>query len=318
MEFPVFVISIDTELLWGVAYVPDHPAFKLMRDNPLRTREAIYDLLSLFEQHYVPATWAVVGHLFLDACDGLHHDLYEEQQSWHSFDPGSDIRSDPLYYGRDLIEAIMGNKVEHEIGYHSFSHVRFSACTEAVAEAEIVGGMKLAKEFGIRLRSFVFPENEINHLNILKKYGFAIFRGRTNRRNVEQEFLVRGLSAAIDKISLSSAVPVWRDGLWETNANMWFDGLRVPFALNVRAASGLERAVISRKVYHLSFHPYDLLLRPALLKCLDKFLTRAAAKRDRGSLKIMTMSSLATHLDKERNRLVGTESDLDRQDGTHF
>jgi peptidoglycan/xylan/chitin deacetylase (PgdA/CDA1 family) len=317
MEFPVFVISIDTELLWGVAYYPDHPAFKLMHLNPSKTRNTIHDLLSLFEKHSVPATWAMVGHLFLDACDGLHSDLYDEQQSWHSFDPGSDIRSDPLYYGRDLIEAIMGNKVEHEIGYHSFSHVRFTACTEAVAEAEIVGGMKLAKEFGIRLRSFVFPENEINHLNILKKYGFAIFRGRYCRRNVEQDLLVRRLNAAIDKITLSSAVPVWRDGLWETNANMSYDGLRVPFALNFRAVSLLERAIMSRKVCHLSFHPYDPLLRPALLKCLDKLLTRAAAKRDQGVLKIMTMSGLATHLDKE-NRLVGVESDLDRQEGPHL
>src|SRR5450759_3564830 len=177
MESPVFVISIDTELLWGVAYYPEHPAFKLMLANPLKTRDAIYDLLSLFERHCVPATWAVVGHLFLDACDGHHDDLFAEEQSWQSYDPGSDIRSDPLYYGRDLIEAIMGNKVEHEIGYHSFSHVRFSACTEAVAEAEIVGGINLAKEFGIRLRSFVFPGNDVNHLNLLKKYNFATFRG---------------------------------------------------------------------------------------------------------------------------------------------
>ena len=299
MEFPVFVISIDTELLWGVASVPAFPAFKLMRDNPSKTRDAIYDLLSLFEKHQVAATWAVVGHLFLDACDGLHYDLYEEPQSWQSFDPGSDIHSDPLYYGRDLIEAIMGNKVEHEIGYHTFSHARFTACTEAVAETEIVAGMVLAKEFGIRLRSFVFPENEIDHLNLLKKYDFAIFRGRHYRRNVKQGSLVRGLNAAVDKISLRSAVPVWRDGLWETNANMLFDGLRVPFALNFRAVSGLERAIISRKVCHLSFHPYDLLLRPALLSYLDKLLARAAAERDQGVLKIMTMSSLAAYLDKE-------------------
>lgn len=318
MESPVLVISIDTELLWGVAYHPNHPAFKLMRDNPAKTRDAIYDLLSLFEQHCVPVTWAMVGHLFLDACDGLHSDLYDEQQSWHSFDPGSDIRSDPLYYGRDLIEAIIGNKVEHEIGYHGFSHVRFTACTEAVAEAEIVGGMRLAKEFGIGLRSFVFPENEINHLNLLKKYDFAIFRGRICRRDVKQDLLLRRLNAAIDKISRSSAVPLWRDGLWETNANMLYDGLRVPFALNFRAVSGLERAIISRDVCHLSFHPYDLLLQPALLLYLDKFLTRAAAKRDRGVLKIMTMSGLATQLDKEQNRLAETESDLDQQEGTHF
>ena len=222
------------------------------------------------------------------------------------------------YYGRDLIEAIVGNKVEHEIGYHTFSHVRFSACTEAVAEAEIVGGIKLAREFGIRLRSFVFPENEIKYLNLLKKYGFAIFRGRNCRRNVEQDFLVRGLNAAIDKISLSSSVPLWREGLWETNANFTFDGLHVPVALNFRVASGLERAILSRKVYHLSLHPYDVPLQPALLKYLDKLLTRAAAKRDQGVLKIMTMSSLATHLDKERTGLVGTESYLDRQAETHF
>ena len=289
-----------------------------MLAHPSKTRDTIYDLLSLFERHHIPATWAIVGHLFLDACDGLHHDLYDEEQSWQSYDPGSDIHSDPLYYGRDLIEAIVGNKVEHEIGYHTFSHVRFSACTEAVAEAEIVGGIKLAKEFGIRLRSFVFPENEIKYLNLLKKYDFAIFRGRNCRRNVEQDFLVRRLNAAIDKISLSSSVPLWREGLWETNANWTFDGLRAPFALNFRVASGLERAVISRNVYHLSFHPYDILLQPALLKCLDQLLTRAAAKRDRGLLKIMTMGSLAVYLDKERNRLLGTESDLDLQEGTHF
>ena len=58
----------------------------------------------------------------------------------------------------------------------------------------------------------MFPENEIKYLNILKKYDFAIFRGRNCRRNVEQDFLVRGLNAAIDKISLSSSVPLWRDG----------------------------------------------------------------------------------------------------------
>ena len=104
----------------------------------------------------------------------------------------------------------------------------------------------------------------------------------------------------------------------ETNANLTFDGLHAPFALNFRTVSGLERAILSRKVYHLSFHPYDVLLQPALMKNLDKLLTRVAAKRDQGVLKIMTMSSLAAQLDKERTRLVGTESDLDRQEESQF
>jgi peptidoglycan/xylan/chitin deacetylase (PgdA/CDA1 family) len=319
MEFPVFVISIDTELLWGVAYLPNHPAFELMRANPSKTRKAIYDLLSLFEQHNVPATWAVVGHLFLNACDGLHSDLFAEKQSWCRYDPGSDFRSDPLYYGRDLIEAILGSKVEHEIGYHSFSHVRFSDCSEAAAEAEILAGIKLAKDFGIKLRSFVFPENDVSHLDILKRNDFAIFRGQSRFRwSADQNFVIRGLNAAIDKISIGSALPEWRDGLWETNSNLSFDGLCVPYALHFRAISGLQLAIKSRQVYHLSFHPYDLLLRPTLLKYLDKFLTKAAAKRNRSVLKIMTMSGLSAYLDKERNRHAGTQPGRDQFEETSF
>jgi hypothetical protein len=56
------------------------------------------------------ATWAIVGHLFLDHCekeDGIpHKDMPRFTDGWYSCDPCTGIHKDPLYYGRDIIEKI--------------------------------------------------------------------------------------------------------------------------------------------------------------------------------------------------------------------
>ena len=177
----IFIISLDTELLWGYGGYPSSEAISLMKNDDKKVRGCIDTLLSLFEKYNIPATWAVVGHLFLDHCkceDGIpHKDMPRFKEDWYSADPYTDIRRDPLYYGKDIVEKILSNRIEHEIGYHSFSHVVFPECSREVAEAEIKKGVKLAKEFEITLKSFVFPENKIGHVEVLKKNGFKIYRG---------------------------------------------------------------------------------------------------------------------------------------------
>lgn len=179
---PNFIISLDTELFWGYAGYPSSDVVSLMKNDNRKVRGCVDLLLSLFEKHNIPATWAVVGHLFLDHCeceDGIpHRNMPRFRADWYSADPCTDIQRDPLNYGKDIAEKILSNRIEHEIGYHSFSHVVFSEYRREVAEAEIKEGLKLAKkEFGLTLKSFVFPENKIGHVDILKKYGFKIYRG---------------------------------------------------------------------------------------------------------------------------------------------
>jgi peptidoglycan/xylan/chitin deacetylase (PgdA/CDA1 family) len=115
-----------------------------MKSDGKNVRGCIDTLLNLFEQHKIPATWAVVGHLFLDHCekeDGIpHKDMPRSKEDWYSSDPCTDIKRDPLYYGKDIVEKILSNRIEHEISYHSFSHVAFSECSKEVAEAEIKEG----------------------------------------------------------------------------------------------------------------------------------------------------------------------------------
>ena len=178
---PIFIISLDVELMWGFAACPSHTDIGLLKRDDAKGRGCIDALLNIFEKHNIPATWAIVGHLFLDHCkkeDGMPHKTMPRfKPDWYSADPCTDLQKDPLYYGRDIVEKILSNQIGHEIGYHSFSHVVFSECSRKVAEAEIKIGNKLAKEFGITLKSFVPPENKIGDIDVLKENGFKIYRG---------------------------------------------------------------------------------------------------------------------------------------------
>ena len=73
---PIFIISLDTELLWGYVAHPTLKAVRLMENDSRKVRGCVDILLNLFEKHNIPATWAIVGHLFLDHCeceDGIQH-----------------------------------------------------------------------------------------------------------------------------------------------------------------------------------------------------------------------------------------------------
>ena len=295
---PTFIISLDTESIWGYAAYPSHNDIGLLKRDDTEGRGCIDTLLNLFEKHNIPATWAVVGHLFLDHCeceDGIpHKDMPRFKKDWYSSDPCTDIRRDPLYYGRDIVENILSNRIEHEIGYHSFSHVVFSECSREVAEAEIKEGIKLAKEFGIALKSFVFPENKIGHIDLLIENGFRVYRGENlGRYNPNQSFLIRKFNGGIDKMIAPPAEPEWKDGIWEIPSSMYFCDPQIKFSVLPRAKLGLYRAMRSKKVFHIFLHPHNLLMYPSLKDDLDKFLGIVAKNRDEGKIEVMTMVEFA-------------------------
>ena len=301
---PIFIISLDVESIWGYAAYPSHKDIDLLKRDDTKGRGCIDILLNLFEKHNIPATWAVVGHLFLDHCeceDGVpHKDMPRFKKDWYSSDPCTDIQRDPLYYGRDIVEKILSNRIEHEIGYHSFSHVVFSECSREVAEAEIKVGNKLAKEFGITFKSFVFPENKIGHVDVLRENGFKIYRGENiGRYDLNQSFLIRKFNGGIDKMIAPPTEPKWMDGIWEIPSSMFFCDPQIKLSVLPRAKLGLYRAIRSKKVFHVFLHPHNLLMYPSLKEDLDKFLALVAKKRDEGEIKVMTMGEFAEGLKRK-------------------
>ena len=302
---PTFIISLDTELLWGVIHT-DADYSRLTRDTSAG-RGVIDILLSLFAKYDIPATWAIVGHLFLDRCqkeEGIpHRNMPWFKEDWYSCDPCTDIHKAPLYYGKDIVEKILSSPVGHEIGYHSFSHVIFSECSREVAQAEIEEGVKLAKEMGIALESFVFPQDKVGHLDVLKENGFVAYRGiRARHIGSDGNLLLRKFGGAVDKLIALPVEPKWKGGIWEIASSMLFQD-PPPFhtTLISRAKKGINLAIKEGKVFHVYLHPHALLYQRFLIEKLDKLLEFVARKRDEGKLHVATMGELASYLNSRRS-----------------
>jgi len=318
LDTGVFTISLDFELIWGTLdlFGPE----KFRRACELERSVVIDRLLDLFVEFEVSATWCIVGHLFLDRCDlkdGLKHpEIVRPAHGWHTgdwfdHDPCSNYEAAGIFYGRDLVDKIRDCPAPQEIGSHSFSHVIFGdeGCSRATAESELAECVRLAREQGITLRSFAFPRNVVGHLDVLREYGFACYRGAEPNWYERPGFpeSLRRLFRLADVLRVARPPVVLPevDGSGLLNipgSAVYFPmhGMRryLPLSLRTgRAMKGLDAAARARRVFHLWFHPTNL-PNPedemeAMFAGLRRILERAAELRERGGLKILPMEALA-------------------------
>jgi peptidoglycan/xylan/chitin deacetylase (PgdA/CDA1 family) len=306
----VFTLSLDFELIWGTLDLFGPEGFRSACELE---REVIIDrLLALLAEFEIPATWCIVGHLFLDRCDGKHRDIVRPNHSWFPqdwfvHDPGSDVAHAPIFYGRDLIEKIRACPAPQEIGSHSFSHVIFSdeGCSRATAESELAASVRVAREMGIELRSFVFPRNEVGHLDLLREYGFKCYRGP------EPHWYERGawpgpvkrLAHLWDVIAAKKPPTVLPEraaaGLWNIPGSMIYfpmHGVRgyIPVGRRIRrAVKGLEAAARERRIFHLWFHPTNLADKlEEMFRGLRVICERASELRRAGRIDFLPMSAI--------------------------
>ena len=182
----VFVLSIDTELMWGSFHRMSASEFEAKNG---RLRDVIALILAMLDRYSVPVTWAMVGHLFLDSCDRAqdgraHPDLGRPAYDWYPHDwyrqdPCTDLATDPLWYGADVVELVRSARTQHEIGSHSFAHLVFGdpGCPAEAARDDIEAWSAAARDCGISGRSFVFPRNRVGHLDLVAAAGFTCYRG---------------------------------------------------------------------------------------------------------------------------------------------
>jgi len=296
----VFTLSLDMELAWGFVLYPEHEILAMLRSNLQRARGTIDLLLSLFERYDIKATWAIVGHLLLspeEDTDFVFEQLPQFREGCLDRDYYRSLRNKPLYRGRDIVERILANPIQHEIGLHGFFHIPFNKCSREVAKAEIEMGIKAVNILGIQPKSFVFPQNRIGHIDVLKENGIRIYRGK-NLSWWKQDIWppIRKLDSAAHKLIASPTLPLLKDGIWELPSSAFFCDPHMPFTLPWRAKIGLQRAIRARKIVHIWLHPWSLLLYKRLVEDLENFLALVAQKRDEGKAKVMTMGELASLL----------------------
>lgn len=312
----VCVLSIDTELAWGEAHRRDGSGGRHRYDAE---RPVIDRMLALFARYEIPATWAVVGHLFLDACAddgrGPHPDLTMPDYDWLdaewlAVDPCTSLPDAPSWYGRDIVDAILACPVPQEVGSHSFSHVIVDdpACTPAVLDSELGAAKALAAERGVELRSFVYPRNKIAQVSRLADHGFRCYRGgRPTPPFAGLPAWQRRVLSLADKarpLGGSAVRPAEGDGgVWNVPQTYLFDPAsspRVPSAVWARRpVARLRQAARHRSLFHLWFHPYNVTADPdRAFAALERICAAAARLRDEGRLEVLTMGDLAARLDE--------------------
>jgi peptidoglycan/xylan/chitin deacetylase (PgdA/CDA1 family) len=299
LERGAVTVSLDFELAWAWPYAKD-PTIDAVQMG-LVEREQVPMLLKGFEEFDFRATWATVGHLFLESCRcgaaGVSHpDMpriphFENEHwrfsagDWFQFDPCSDVQRDPAWYGPDLIELIQASPVSHEIGCHSFSHPGFGAyCPPEVAAAELEACREAMRPFGLAPTTWVYPGNDEGNFASLAAGGVRIVR-------------------AFPDTSAHISLPVRReDGMWGvhvSSATSRGKGWTLEQRLD-RLKKFVDEAVRTRLGAHVWLHPS--LPRTDMEELLFPFLRYCAELREKGVLEILTMEELVVATAQALNR----------------
>ncbi len=297
-------ISADFEMAWAWR----GEGLELARQKAMIERQNIAPILALLEEFAIPITWATVGHLFLDECasgpSGVGHpDMprptkYAWEGDWYVHDPCSNVKKDPLWYAPDLIQQILDDRIGHEIGTHSFSHINFSrqSSTEELVRRELEKCAEVMAPFGLIPRSLVFPHNvmEYSHLATLAACGLTAVRHRDERVRLSYpERTASGVYRIYESMNLRVA--------------KYYDYAQ-------KAKIFIDRATERHAAYSIWFHPSDPISVfnnqfRAILRLID-------AERRNGRLWVATMHDIAAyceareqlslHVEREGNAITIT------------
>lgn len=298
MECGALVVSLDFELHWGVR---DHtPLDGRERKRLLEARKVLPGILSAFSEHNVRATWAAVGLLFArsrdeaEECRPLYLPNYERAELSPYKEPlGRDESDDPFHFAPSLIHELARHPGQ-ELASHSFSHFYSLEAGQGDVDftADLTSAKCIAENSGYRLRSYVFPRNQVRrrYLEILRESGFDTYRGTEP-------------VAAKAPVTFRKQRRPWHralrlvDSYWNLNGPQtvpWELRGEKPVAVNAsrylrpyssllrglesarlkRVADSMGRAARANRIFHLWWHPEDFAGHPARnLDFLNKVLT---------------------------------------------
>jgi len=204
----------------------------------------------------------------------------------------------------------------HDVGGHCFSHIFFGdpGCSYEAAASDFSRLVEAAKGFGLDLTSFVYPQKKVGHLEALGKAGFRIFRGEDLRWYYTKAWIpgaIRRIFHLLDQFS-GWAPPVVMphpvtEELWELPGSLPIlpaFGIRKYMPMSVRAAKakkGIDRAIRSRRIYHLWSHPWNFIEKTEeMLHVFEAIVEHAAKARRAGGLRIMTMRDVYEEASTQR------------------
>jgi len=285
-------ISIDVELAWGIW---DNLEALEQRDQPAHEEAIVRGLVALFERFEVGATWAFVGRLMeLD-------ETAARSTSWGA----------RIWYAPALVELVRAARTPQDIGSHGYAHVYFGEAPREALRGDLAAARRVHDRHGLPFRSFVFPRNQVAHVDLLREAGVRVFRSvdhgwhmAVGRRLGKRAGRAANLADKVLPIPPAVVEPVVhateRGEIVELPSSMLLmarNGLRravPPASVVAKARLGLAAARRTGGTFHLWFHPSNFYYEPERqLATLAAIVEAAARMRDHGEIDIRPMSSFA-------------------------
>ena len=315
MKNGYFVISLDFELIWGIF---DVVRWEEKRKYFTNTIDAIPQILRLFEDYKIHCTWATVGMLFNRDWNDWEQNFpaflpqYEERKL-SAYDYGKSIKSpgtEKMCFAQDSIRKIL-EVPGQEIGTHTYSHYY---CLERGQEAiqfekDLEKAIEMAERMNIRLRSLVFPRNQLqkDYLEICYKLGIKNVRSNpadwywkyTTSNNLWIKLWRTGdayvplgkKSYSMDEMRVEKGLPLEQKAsrfLRPMGDNAVLRNLKM-----VRIKNEMEKAARENKIYHLWWHPHNFGERPIeSLEYLKEILDHFELLRSKYSFQSANMAEI--------------------------
>ncbi len=278
-----FIISLDFELYWGIF---DKVKIKNKTMYFERTLNVIPQILDLFKDNNIKASWASVGFLFFNDIKDLKNNLpenipqYENKKlsAYQYIQNSYDNTYKTYHFAPDLIKTIAQTPGQ-EVASHTLSHYY---CLEPGQNSkdfdeDIKTHNYIAKRFGINLNSLIFPRNQYNkaYESILLKNGIKSIRTNpkvwfwdTTKPETIWHKIFRTADAYIPISNMLFYFPSHQNGIIKIPASRFF---RPPSRYKIlnklrlkRIKNEMTKAAKENKVYHLWWHPHNFGINPKM------------------------------------------------------
>jgi len=278
-----FVLSIDLELAWGVWDKLSSINIQKIID---KERLVCENLLNIFDENEIPVTWAVVAAL-LDNKNKMMGNL--NQKAW---------------YAPDILDNILNSKTKHLIASHSYAHKEFNTCSNEEIIEDFEKSIFFLKSFNINTDVFIFPRNNVFHLDVLKKFNFKTYRSIDQswyKKVYKYNKLLGKISNLIDKvipIKTNSVSPlIDKFGLTEVPTSILLiskNGIRsivTNYSMFKKIKDGIDLAISKNECFHIWFHPSNFYYQTnKQFDLLKKIIDYFNLKREQGLIEIKLLN----------------------------
>lgn len=273
-----FVISLDFELFWGVI---DATTKEKFGQQILGARKAIPQILDLFNEYDIHATWGIVGLLFAEN----HSELIEYspqvkpnyiEKKFSAYDyfdcVGENEQDDVFHFAPSLIQKI--KQYNHqEIASHTYSHYYCKALgqDETSFEHDLTSAQNIANaKQNVVLKSLILPRNQYlkEYAKVIKKCGFSSVRGNPAHYAYNNSDMFARAMRLLDSYTNICGMKCYgvKDCVEDEIINIKASCFFRKYNKNLKLLEGLKIYSIKRqmkfaakkgKIFHLWWHPHN-------------------------------------------------------------